>query len=255
MKKMSMIFIAVMLLMTGGISAFAVEIKVGAGTTASAAILTPIEEHFEKATGINLTIFNYGSKAAMKELDGGKVDAAMGAHTTDELIGLLKKEGYEVKDPKAFHETNVEAPKSYLITVHKENPVSKLSKEQIKGLFTGKIENWKDAGGNDAPVLLIWAKLLEASNNQFIETMLDKEPVTKNILEVSTMDDVKQTLASLPEAIGYLPASMIDAYVKAPEAPEAKTKSINIFTIGTPSAEVQKLIDYIKGEGQKYIKK
>ncbi|MBI5056006.1 MAG: substrate-binding domain-containing protein [Nitrospirae bacterium] len=253
--KKYFIVVVVSFILTSGISSFASEIKVGAGTTASSSVLTPVKEHFEKAAGVNLTILNYGSKAAMKELDAGNVDAAMGAHTSGELIDMLKKDGYEVKDPTAFQETIIEEPKSYIIVVHNDNPVSKLTSEQAKGLFTGKIENWKDVGGKDAPVIVIWGKLLEASNKHFIDTILDKESVTKDILEVTTMADVKESLASLPDAIGYLPAGMIDASVKSPEAPVSKTKPINIFTKGKPSADVQKLSDYIKGEGQKYIKK
>lgn len=38
------------------------------------------------------------------------------------------------------------------IFVHKDNPVKNLSKEQLKGIFTGQIKNWKDVGGKDAPI-------------------------------------------------------------------------------------------------------
>lgn len=38
------------------------------------------------------------------------------------------------------------------IFVHKDNPVKNLSKEQLKGIFTGQIKNWKEVGGHDAPI-------------------------------------------------------------------------------------------------------
>jgi phosphate transport system substrate-binding protein len=38
------------------------------------------------------------------------------------------------------------------VFVSKDNPVSDLSKEQLKGIFTGKITNWKQVGGKDAPI-------------------------------------------------------------------------------------------------------
>lgn len=39
------------------------------------------------------------------------------------------------------------------IFVHKNNPVKNLTKEQLKGIFTGKIKNWKEVGGKNAPIV------------------------------------------------------------------------------------------------------
>lgn len=39
------------------------------------------------------------------------------------------------------------------VFVHKSNPVKNLSKEQLKGIFTGKTKNWKEVGGKNAPIV------------------------------------------------------------------------------------------------------
>ncbi|WP_054696526.1 substrate-binding domain-containing protein [Geotalea toluenoxydans] len=39
------------------------------------------------------------------------------------------------------------------VFVHKNNPIKNLSKEQLKGIFTGKIKNWKEVGGKNAPIV------------------------------------------------------------------------------------------------------
>jgi phosphate transport system substrate-binding protein len=41
------------------------------------------------------------------------------------------------------------------LIVHKDNPAKSLSSEQVVGIYTGKITNWKEAGGNDAPITAI----------------------------------------------------------------------------------------------------
>jgi phosphate transport system substrate-binding protein len=41
------------------------------------------------------------------------------------------------------------------LIVHKDNPVKSLSSEQVVGIYTGQITNWKEAGGNDAPIAAI----------------------------------------------------------------------------------------------------
>jgi phosphate transport system substrate-binding protein len=39
------------------------------------------------------------------------------------------------------------------VFVHKSNPVKNLTKDQLKGIFTGKITNWKEVGGKNAPIV------------------------------------------------------------------------------------------------------
>lgn len=38
------------------------------------------------------------------------------------------------------------------IFVHANNPVTNLTRKQLKGIFTGRIRNWKEVGGKDAPI-------------------------------------------------------------------------------------------------------
>lgn len=41
------------------------------------------------------------------------------------------------------------------VMVHKENPVQALTRRQVIAIFTGKIANWRDVGGRDAPITLL----------------------------------------------------------------------------------------------------
>lgn len=56
---------------------------------------------------------------------------------------------------KAFGKT----PREYKVAldglsvyVHADNPINELSIEQLEKIFTGKVTNWKDIGGSDAPI-------------------------------------------------------------------------------------------------------
>ncbi len=233
-------------------SAFAEEIKVGAGAAPTENVLKPIKEPFEKATGIKLAIIASGPKMALIGLQKGEVDAAAAGLSFEEWMGLMKKEGAEVQDAASLQQVTIGKDKIIVLT-HKDNPVSKLSKEQLKGLFTGKIGNWKEVGGKDAPVLVVWGKLIPGTNSLFIKNIMDGESQAKDILEATTAEDVRQNVASNPEAIGIGPMAVVDATVKSPESPEI-ARGIILLTKGKPSPAIQKLIDFIKGEGQKYIK-
>jgi phosphate transport system substrate-binding protein len=87
-----------------------------------------------------------------------------------------------------------------------------------------------------------------------LKKILDGEPVLKEVLETTTATEIKNIVAITPEAIGIGPLAVVDGSVKAPKIPDI-SRPIILVTKGNPSAKVQKLIDFIKGEGQKYIKK
>ena len=63
----------------------------------------------------------------------------------------------------------------------------------------------------------MWGKLIPGTNSMFIKNMLDGEAQTKDILEATTAEDVRQNVASNPEAVGIGPAAVVDASVKSPE--------------------------------------
>ena len=46
------------------------------------------------------------------------------------------------------------------VVVHPSNKVSNLTREQLEGIFTGKIKNWKEVGGADMKIVAIPARLL-----------------------------------------------------------------------------------------------
>ncbi len=253
MRKWGLILATGMIfLLTCSISAIADEIKVGAGAAPVENVLKPIKEPFEKATGIKLIIIASGPKIALMDLGKGAVDAAAAGLSFDDWMGLMKKEGAEVKDPSSLQQITVGKDK-IIVLLHKDNPISKLSKEQLKGIFTGKTTNWKDVGGKDMPIIVVWGKLIPGTNSLFIKHILDGEPQTKDVLEATTAEDVRQNVVSNQEAVGIGPVAVVNATVKSPETPEI-SRPIILLTKGKPSPNVQKLIEFIKGDGQKYIR-
>lgn len=249
-KKVTLLAAGFVMLLS--FSAFANEVKVGAGAAPTENVLKPVSEAFEKATGTRLTIISSGPKNALVDLEKGSLDAAAAGLTFDDWMALMKKEGADVKDPSALQPVTIGKDK-IVVLLHKDNPITKLSKEQLKGIFTGRIQNWKEVGGKDNPVIVVWGKLIPGTNSLFVKTMLDGEPVLKDMLETTTAADIRQTVATNPEAIGIGPSAVVNETVSSPETPEI-SRPIILLTTGKPSPNIQKLIDFIKGEGQKYIK-
>ncbi|HWR90180.1 MAG TPA: substrate-binding domain-containing protein [Dissulfurispiraceae bacterium] len=241
----------VILLLMGNV-AYADELRIGAGAAPTENVLKPLKEPFEKATGIKLTIISSGPKIALQDLEKGAVDAASAGLTYDDWMSLMKKEGAEVKDAGSLQRFII-GKDSIVVLVHKDNPVTKLSKDQLKGVFNGKIQNWKEVGGRDMPIIVVWGKLIPGTNSLFQKHIMDGEAVVKDVLDATTAEDVKQNIGANPEAVGIGPKAVVDGSVRSPETPEV-SRPITLLTKGDPSANVRKLLDFIKGEGQKFVK-
>ena len=229
-------------------ASFAEEIKIGAGAAPTENVLKPIEADFEKASKLDLTIIASGPKQAFIDLERGAVDAAAAGLSFDDWMALLKKEGVAVADPAVYKAVTIGKDK-VIVIVHKDNKVAKLSKEQLTGFFTGKIANWKDVGGSDAPILVVWGGLTQGTNSMFVKNIMDGAKPTTEVINATTAEDIRQNVAANPEAIGIGPQAIVNSTVRSPETPEV-ARPITLITKGSPSAKVQKLIDFILAGGK-----
>jgi phosphate transport system substrate-binding protein len=97
---------------------------------------------FEKKTGKKFSAVEIpGSGKGVQALIDGKVDLAGASRP-------LKPE-----EKKAGLSATTIGYDAIAVFVHKSNPVKNLTKEQLKGIFTGKIKNWKEVGGKNAPIV------------------------------------------------------------------------------------------------------
>lgn len=238
--------------LTGATGAWAEELKIGAGGAPTENILKPIRDHFEQTSGIKLYITPSGPKNAFIDLQKGEVDAAAAGLSYQDWLALMKKDGAEIKDPGAFTSTLVGKDR-IVVVVHKDNNVKSLTADQLKGIFTGQITSWKEVGGDDVPVLVVIGKLTPGTNAMFAGKFLGGKAILKDVLDATTADDVRLNVAANPSAIGFGPIAFVDGTVKLLATPEL-SRDIVILTKGKPSTKVQKLIDYIKGDGHKYVK-
>jgi phosphate transport system substrate-binding protein len=102
------------------------------------------------------------------------------------------------------------------------------------------------------PVIVVWPKLSSGAMTTFSKQIMDGEAITKDILDVPSLNDVSNAVASNPEAISIANPEKFPAQVKVVQTPKI-SRPLTLITRGKPSQKVQKLYDFIKGEGQKYI--
>jgi len=249
MKKFVVALAALCLVQAG--MAGAEEIKIGGGGAPIDGVFRPIKSHFEKATGITITLNFSSATLSFKQLMAGELDGSTAGVAYPDLLSAMKSEKLEVVNPAAYEATLLGMSKIFTI-VNKDNPVAKLSKEQLLGIFTGKIVNWKEVGGNDSPIIVVLSKINPATNAAFRKLALANQPYLADVLDAGRFEDVRDKVASTPESIAFGPSSMLDKTIKTVETPEV-SRPVNLITKGKPTGKLQKLIDYIKGEGKQYL--
>ena len=128
-------------------------------------------------------------------------------------IGLSSRALKDEEKAAGLKET-VLAYDGIAIIVNPENPVSDLTLEQIADIYTGRITNWKDLGGNDAEIVLIGREAGSGTRDGF-ETITGTTDACKYRQELTSTGDVITTVAQNPDAIGYASLASIKDTVKA----------------------------------------
>jgi phosphate transport system substrate-binding protein len=247
------LWVAGVLAVVGATSAISgEEIRVGGGGAALITLFQPVKPHFEKATGITLINLQSSPKGGLVNLLDGRVDVTVAAHSLESLITAVRKDGVVV-DAATLVEQEIGVNRIALF-VHPGNRINRLSKEQLKGIFTGTISNWKEVGGDDREILVVWGRGTPGQNAEFSRKVLDGENVTRDALESTNYIEIRETVAATPEAIGIDPFSVADATIKVVDSDAPLSSPIIAVTVGKPSARVRRLLDYVKGEGKIYTR-
>ncbi len=229
------------------------EVKVGAGAAPSENVLKKIKEPMEKETDLKLTLIDNGPYEALVDLDQGKVDAAAGGLTFGDWLAMMEKKGYQIPDKNAY-KYRVIGKDIIKVIANKGVTVQELSKDQMKGIFTGKIANWKEVGGPDQAIVVIWGKKIPGTHSVFQKQAMDGEAYTKNVQEAEAAESVKEKVKAVAGAVGLAPVTLVDDTVSVPKIPEVG-RPITLITKGEPNPQVVKMLDYIRGPGQQYLGK
>ena len=90
-----------------------------------------------------------GSGTGIATLLNGQIDIANASRK-------MKDKEWKLAEGKGMKITeHIVAVDMLAVVVHPDNPVKQLTIEQLSGIFTGEITNWKEVGGNDVPILAL----------------------------------------------------------------------------------------------------
>lgn len=217
----------------------------------------------EKNKNIKIEIQQIGSSAGIKNAIDGVSEIGMSSRD------LKDAEKSSVKDEAICYD-------GIGVVVHPSNGVTDLTKDQIKDIYTGKIKNWKDVGGKDAPIVVVSREEGSGTRDAYQEIIGFKAEEMVTEAQISEGNGAVKTAVSTNEnAIGYVSFEVmfkdgkVDTAIKAlkvdgveatPENVIAKTYKVSrpflvVYKEDKLTAEGKAFIEFIKGEeGQKIAK-
>jgi len=143
----SLLTIGLLLNMGQALAAEPTTLKwVGCGISKKA-FMKELAAAYQKKTGVVIDIQGGGATRGIREVAANNAD--MGGACRHK-IGNAPQESRAFLEPVAWD--------ALVVIAHPDNPVQNISFDQIRGIYLGKITNWKQLGGNDAPIRLMARK-------------------------------------------------------------------------------------------------
>ena len=225
-------------------------------------------EMFMRAkSGTSVTVTGGGSGVGISALIEGTTDIAQSSRA----IKFDEKQKMQ-EGGKTVREVVV-AYDALAIVINPQNKVSNLTREQLEGIFTGRIKNWKDVGGDDIPIVP-YARETSSGTYDFIkEYVLLNRNYMNGIMSMPATGAIIQSVSQTRGAIGYVGLAYLNQNVKAVRVSYDKGKTYiepsvanaknNTYPIVRPlyyyyatrsETLVKPFIDYVlSDEGQKIV--
>ncbi|MEN8907264.1 MAG: phosphate ABC transporter substrate-binding/OmpA family protein [Clostridiales bacterium] len=90
------------------------------------------------------------------------------------------------------------------IIINNGNNINDLSKNDIQDIFSGKITNWSKLGGHSGKIKIYSRGESSGSYDFFMNTIMDKTPLSKNIEVKDCNNDISDAVAANLDGIGYV---------------------------------------------------
>jgi phosphate transport system substrate-binding protein len=161
------------------------------------------EKYQELHPEIRISVTGGGSGTGISSLINKTVDLANASREIKtEEIENANNNGV---DPVEY----VVARDAIAVIVHPDNPISQLTLQQISDIYTGKLENWSQLGGEDRPIVRLSRETNSGTHVYFLEEVIrlgnsdDKSIFSANTLLLPSSEGIIAEVKENPNAIGY----------------------------------------------------
>ena len=177
-------------------------VKISGGTAHIPVIKEVAKQIMTANPEIQISVAGGGSGLGIKQVGEGLVDIGnAGRKATDDEInryGLV------------LHKWAIDGVGA---VVHPKNSIRSLSKSQIQAIFSGKMTNWKEVGGQDRAINLYSRDKESGTRKVFQKKALAKGDISQHSNIVVSNGAMKASVSNDPYAIGYVSVGHIDKSV------------------------------------------
>jgi phosphate transport system substrate-binding protein len=231
------------------------------------------ETYREVDPGMTIAVSGGGSGTGITALINGTADIANASRPMkDEEIEAARTNGIEpVEIPVAID--------AIAVIVNPQNPVSRLTIDQLADIFAGRVTNWKDVGGDDSLIVVVSRETNSGTHVYFLEEVVRKgdsentDIFAPQTLLMPSSVGITSEISRNPHAIGYdglgyvTPHEKLIAVAEDSDAPYilpsvetaadgsyVLSRYLYMYTAGQPAGDIGRYIDWIRGpEGQAIV--
>lgn len=243
-------------------NALAGDIPVKGSTTVQPIMQKAAEAFMAQHKGVSISISASGSGDGAKAIiDGATPLAMMSREMKESEIKQAKEKGVNPKQITVAYDCITPI-------VNSANPVKNLTMAQLKDIYTGKVKDWKELGGNPGQIVVISRDSSSGTFEYWNEHVLKKERVFPGALMQASNGAVATTVAKNKYAVGYVGL----AYAHAPGIHATTVEGVQgsventlngaypvsrglyLYSNGEPAGDVAKLVNFILSDaGQKIV--
>jgi len=165
------------------------------------------------------------------------------------------------------------------VIVNPGNPIAQLTLQQVSDIFSGKINNWLEVGGENRPIVRVSRETNSGTHVFFLESVIrlgqkDNQTIfAADTLLLPSSEGITSEVSQNPNAIGYdglgyvTPAVKVLRLAKDPAGPFVAPSKATVFdhtysisrdlymyTNGEPTGRLKEYLDWILGPaGQKIV--
>src|SRR5215207_7212373 len=213
---------------------------------------------------IRISVTGGGSGTGNASLINGTVDIANASRKIkEEELDEAQGNGIEPVE-------HIIARDAIAVIVNPENPANELTLKQISDMYSGKISNWSEVGGEDRPIVRLSRETNSGTHVYFLETVLrlgskeDKTLFSTDTLLLPSSEGIIAEVRQNPNAIGYDGLGYVPKDLKTiaiaeeaggayvlPSIPTVNDKTYPIardlymYTDGEPTGALKEYLDWI----------
>jgi phosphate transport system substrate-binding protein len=248
------ILIIIIAVFTFGTGSNYEKIEIAGSTSVQPVAEKLAEKYMEEHPNVRVDVMGGGSGLGIRSVSQGIID-----------IGTSSKE-LKPDEKQGLNEYTI-GKEGIVVAVNLENPVSNLTKSQLKDIFSGNITNWKEVGGPDAKINLVIREEGSGTRSAFESMVMNKTEVKSDAVVQTSTESIKVAVKQDPNAIGYISLAHMTSDVKAitldgvaPSIETVKDGSYKLqtpflfITKGEPEGQVKEFIDWcLSPEGQEIV--